>query len=966
MSENLVQKRANLLDVRANLPKVFGVMAIVGLIAAVIWIAVAFLRPKDAPFVMKGQEIQLSKDVVAVINGYERRETEGETIKYFIKADKATTFSDNHQELENVYLEAYDETGEKFDKISANRAIYVPNAENSKLFNATFNGNVQIETSDALRVKSEKLSYDRETETVETDEQIEFYRDNISGKSLGAIVKVKEKRLELLRDVDLAVTEEKDIKTARITAGKAIVEQNAEIATFEQNVNVAITPKNATPTDAHAEKIVVHFANKKIEKLELSDNVEVSQKPSKVRAKFATAFFDNQLKKVDLRENVEIENVENGRLTKARGNTATAFFNNGFQRAELTENVEIDSSKDNESPTKIRSQVAIYDKGADKFELKTGVEIIISQDNQPTVIHSSEAIYEQSHGKIFLTGGADITQGNDLIKGDSLTAQLFPNKKLQNAFANGNTYLKQVTPERTTEVSANEMDATFDTNQKVSLAHARGNVRTNAVNPENQLSLTSSDSLTLNFANGIIQKMMATGNSSLSVIPTQPKEYTKVTLSAPRAINVTFTNGNISQMLTDGRTTINLNAPPNNPNAANKRLIADSVKTVLSSSGKDLVKATAIGNAELYVKPLQASPKHYKTTITASRFDCGFYERGNNAKSCVANNKAKAVLQPTVAGRETRTLTASNLIANFDQNTQDVERFDASGNVKFNEGDRNGLANQMTYTADDEMVRLRGGEPTVFDSRARAKAGEIDWDTKNQKSFLRRKASTTYYSQKQTNGATPFVKANAPVYLTAESAQFDHQREVGVYTGNARAWQENNYVRADELVIFQKERRLEGAGKVQSLLYNVKRKEGGKTTTQPAFASSEKIVYSDGDKHLRYENKVDIRQGTDRILSGVADIYLTENNEVKQTIVENDVTITQPNRRVRGTWAQYTTADETVILRGNPATVEDSEKGMTQGSQLTVAMRENRVVNQGSTKQGGTGRTRTVYKVRNP
>ena len=163
----------------------------------------------------------------------------------------------------------------------------------------------------------------------------------------------------------------------------------------------------------------------------------------------------------------------------------------------------------------------------------------------------------------------------------------------------------------------------------------------------------------------------------------------------------------------------------------------------------------------------------------------------------------------------------------------------------------------------------------------------------------------------------------------------------------------------------QKESRLDGAGKVQSLLYNAQRKEGGKTTTQPVLATSEKITYTDKDKHLQYQNNVDIRQANDRITGGIADIYLSENNEVKQTIVQNDVVITQPKRKVRGTWAQYTTADETVVLKGNPAIAEDAEQGTTQGSQITVSMKENTVVNQGTSKSGGTGRTRTVYKVKN-
>jgi len=54
---------------------------------------------------------------VAQVNGYERLETDGDIPKYYIKADKATTFSDNHQEMENVYLQIYD---------ALDRAVTIP------------------------------------------------------------------------------------------------------------------------------------------------------------------------------------------------------------------------------------------------------------------------------------------------------------------------------------------------------------------------------------------------------------------------------------------------------------------------------------------------------------------------------------------------------------------------------------------------------------------------------------------------------------------------------------------------------------------------------------------------------------------------------------------------------------------------------------------------------------------------
>ncbi len=248
--------------------------------------------------------------------------------------------------------------------------------------------------------------------------------------------------------------------------------------------------------------------------------------------------------------------------------------------------------------------------------------------------------------------------------------------------------------------------------------------------------------------------------------------------------------------------------------------------------------------------------------------------------------------------------------------------------------------------------------------RSRAKANEIDWDTRNEKSFLRGKVSTTYLSQKQTGGATPFGESNSPVFITSDAAEFQHQAETAIYTGNARAWQENNYVRADRLVLQQKQGQLYGEGAVQSLLYDAKRKENGKESNVPVYAQSQKIYYFKDKNLLRYETDVDIRQGTDRIVAGVANVYLTDKNEVAQTVAERDVVVTSPNRKAVGDYAQYVAADESIVLRGNPARIDDSESGSTQGAQVTVFLKTNRVINESKTNQTNTGRIRTVYKVK--
>lgn len=914
------ERKVSLIGLRTNTPTVIRAVALIALVATVIVIVYAFLRPKQPDFRMISNLPQLSDQVVAEVNGYERRETEGDVMKYLVKADKATTFSDNHQELENAFIQVYDDKGEKFDNITSKKALYIPNANDSKLFEAHFVGDVNINTRDNLHVKTEALSYDRTSEIAKTDQPVEFNRDNVNGKSVGAIVKTKEKQIELLKDVEVnaqadpnvandEVTKAK-LQSAKMTSGKAIVFQNDGRIELEQNVNINMIPLNnnaemSQPTDMKGDKAIATFVEKEIKSFDLIGNTEVYAKPT----------------------------ANNPKYTKTRADRTLATIDKELKRADLTGNVYIETTANTVQPSKINSQTAVYFKPEDKFELHTGVQIITTQDNKPTVITSSDAIYDQLNGGMDLTGGAQIVQGGDIIKGDKITARLYPNKKIQNANSVGNAYLKQATADRVTEVHSKELNAQFNAEQQIE--------RANAVT-----------------------------NADVSIVPVQQQEYTKVTMAAPNSIQLVFTpkpnESVLSQMFTDGRTTINMSAPPNNPKATNKRLVADVVKTYLNGNGRDLTRTEAIGNAEMYIDPIKVAPDNYQTTLTAPRFDCDFYETGNNPRVCIGQTKAKAVMTPTVpaADRGVRTILGDTLTSTFNQATQDAERLDAVGNAKFSELDRNGIADQFAYTASDQTVRLRGGEPTVWDSRARAKAVEIDWDTKNQKSFLRNKVSTTYYSQAKTNGATPFGKTSSPVNVTAENAQFDHVREIGIYTGNARAWQDENYVRANELVINQKEQRMDGEGKVQSVLYNAQRKENGKTTTVPASATSDKIAYTAGNKQLHYEGNVDMRQGTDRITANTSDIFMNEQNDVKQTNAEGNVVITQPNRRVRGTWVQYTTADEIAIVRGDPAVVEDALQGTSQGAQMTVLMRENKVVNQGSTKST-MGRTRSVYKVQN-
>ena len=858
------------LHLRANLPRYARYGAVALSIVAVALIGISFIRSRqNQEFRMKGFPTSLSKDVVASVAGYERTEYDQGQRKYYIKADKATTFADQHQEMENVFLQVFD--GERSDKITAEKAVYVP--EPNKNFTAYLAGSVNIETRDALNVKTEQVTYKKADETANAEEAVEFSRENISGKSYGAHVKVAQKMIELLRDVDI-----RRFETAELS-GEPTATMSANYASYDQ-LNERIELKN---------DVKVH---------------SVSAQPART---------------IDL---------SGGRATLVL--VANESQPRDLSTAEMFDSVVIDSSESGGTPTQIRSGYALYQKPADRFDLRHAVNIVTANDGQPTTITASEAVYEQAKGVVDLTGPAEITQGANFAKGDKIVATLFPSKRVKNARIYGAAYVRQTEPDRTVEVSGGELNASFADGQNLTEAHA-------------------------------------VGAASAVLTPSKPNEYSKVSLSAPRSLDVFFKQGGLlDKMSTDGRTTIQLDSPNNSPDSANKRVTADTVNTYFSADGKSIQKAEAIGNAELFVEPLRALADNYKTTVNAPRFDCEFYPTGNNAKNCVGGKGTRTVRVPTVQadGRGNQTLTADELNASFSAASRDVERLDASGDVKFTELDRSGIANEMSYTPGDGFVRLRGGEPTVWDSRARAKAKEIDWDTKNQKSFLRSGVSTTYYSQKQTGGATPFSDTNKPVFLTSDSAEIDHRAETALYIGNARGWQERSFVRADRFHIQQRAGQFDAEGHVQSLLYDVKRKVDGKESTVPVSASSGSLTFRRDTRLLRYTDNVDVRQATDRIVGGRADIYLSENNEIASSQFHDNVVITQPGRRATADFANYTAADESVVLQGNPARVEDSENGTSQAGKMTIYLRSKRVATEGRTPQNTSGRTRSVYKIK--
>jgi LPS export ABC transporter protein LptC/lipopolysaccharide transport protein LptA len=623
--------------------------------------------------------------------------------------------------------------------------------------------------------------------------------------------------------------------------------------------------------------------------------------------------------------NVKIETKE-----KLKVNTEALSFDQNTGIAQTDSPVSFE--RENVSGSSTGAQVEEKTK---RLGLRSNVQLTIAPGQaaksakraRPVSIKAAQAVFDQHTMVLAFTGGVTVEQEADILSGDNVTAFINEQKHLQRAEIRGNSYMRVMDPGRAAEVHSVNMDFYMDQDQRLQRALATSDIAARTLEGDADVQISGSNSLDVTF--------LAQGDSSL-----------------------------LKQMVAGGRPVITMSAPKskaNDPRAANKRLTANEVKLTWRTSGRDLEKAEANGDAELFVEPVVSSAHAERKKLNAPQFDCDFFEAGNLARSCKATGGAKAALDPMqpMQNRGTRTLTSQNMTAVFLKDTQDMERVDGQGDSKFNENDRHGLAANVSYVAADETVRLRGGEPTVWDSRGRTKAIELDADLANDVSYARGKTTTTYYSQEQTNGATPFSKTKSPVYIASERGEFHHETGQAIYTGSARAWQDDNYVRGDKLTMYVNDKRMEANGHVQTAIYNAKK--------VPVFAAADSMFYSDPDRTIHYEGNVDIKQGTDRLTSGVADVYLLkETNEMEKTIAQRNVVLTQPNRKGAGDWVEYTSANEIAVLKGNPARVEDVEQGNTEGNRLTLSVRDGKVTADDARGPLAPGRVRSTHKIRKP
>ncbi len=544
---------------------------------------------------------------------------------------------------------------------------------------------------------------------------------------------------------------------------------------------------------------------------------------------------------------------------------------------------------------------------------------------KPTRIRSESALLEKKEHRITFDGNAIVTQEADELRADRMVSYADASNHIERIEARGSAYLKQA---EKAEIKAPDMDFFFGESHQLARAVALRGASTRSLGPE-PIREASADTIEATFSQG------AQANA-VETITAQVNAVMKIHAPAPAS---------------------------NDANPAARQLTADTVTMQFFPDGKNIKHAEAAGKAVMTVTPVRAESRADKKTLRAPRMEALFFEGGNRVKTFNATEGVRVEIEATIPdGHPLRVTTSKSARADFLEDSQDIGRLSQEGNFKYNEGDQNAVAESAVYDGQKEILDLRGKRPMVWDAKSRTQADEIDYNRQRDETHARGDVRTTYYSRETTNNSTPFKNTKSPIFVTAERADAQNKEGVAVYTINARGWQDDNFIKADRIELYQDDKRMVATGNVESALYQTKQETSpGKREVVPGFATAERMTYSDTDRKIHYEGAVKARQGTDRIEASSVDVYLMqETNEVDHLNADGNVVLTQPGRRGVGDKLAYTSEDGRAVLTGKSARVDDVEKGVTMGSQLTFYSRDDRISVE---NQQGTGRVRSTHRL---
>ncbi len=489
-----------------------------------------------------------------------------------------------------------------------------------------------------------------------------------------------------------------------------------------------------------------------------------------------------------------------------------------------------------------------------------------------------------------------------------------------------------------TELTADVMRAFFATPAwTLSRIQARGQVRSRSLDPDVMIQVRA-DRLSYLFGDGPdgLDKVVAQGNAvarPLTARSLRELSARKITVSLPPRSQT------IRQLTAVGDARVRFQAPGHSqagtrtvteessqpPDGITRRILTSPRVTARfrPETGR-LSRVDALGPSTLEEVP--GGPGEEKRRLSARALSLFYGENSEQLERFTADREVR--LEFSSASGTVRETRSHHLTALFDGKTDRLSEIRQTGDFHYREPGRQAWSESATHRVDSSLIRLEG-RPKVTDSQGETEADVIEFHRDRHLLKAQGEVRSAYFD----TGSGP--NAHPAVFASAQFMEYRTREGIGRYRKNARLWQKDRILYAEDIRLNRLEGKLVATGGVTNLFH----RPGEAESSPGTIIRSEKMTYEEGTHKIVYEEGVATTTPEGRLQSDRLQVFLRQEKgqtSVDKALAEGNVRMAQPNRTASSQWAEYRGREGRVVLWGGPPQVVDYERGSTTGARLTI------------------------------
>jgi lipopolysaccharide export system protein LptA len=523
--------------------------------------------------------------------------------------------------------------------------------------------------------------------------------------------------------------------------------------------------------------------------------------------------------------------------------------------------------------------------------------------SRPMRIEAGELIYKERDSYVDLHPWSRLTRDNAVVEGGAALIKLEGGaiRRVEAKSAHGVDNL----PRRNLQYAADRLYIDFTPKGAIEKVNAEDNARLVSTTPASRSTVTG-DAIAMDFdiqgSDSQLSRALARGNSRMESVPL---------------------------------------ARPGASRPETRRLMSDVLLLTMRPGGREVesVVTQAPGTLEF----LPNAPGQRRRTLQAAGMTI-LYGADNTMQSFNASDVAtRTDPDPARPGGAVAETWSKRLAAEFAPATGRLTKIEQGGDFRYKEGDRQARADRATLEEARDLITLDRAA-RVWDSTGSTSADRIVLNQRSRDVLAEGHVVSTRLPDKAGN-SSPMLSHDEPLEATADRMRTARGNRSIHYEGRAVAWQGANRIWADNIDIDRDARRLSAEGHVKTQFVDRgNAPDAGERKTPPAFVVVEAaaLVYTEADRLAHYSGGAHLMRAGMDVRASEIRAWLSASgspaSSLERANADGNVIIVrvEPDRKLTGTseHAEYTVADQRILLTGGKPTLVDSLRGFTTGREL--------------------------------